>query len=375
MNIFNDSSKEKQSVVRNQLTPRQIGAKKIKRVMRAASSLQAKTPESFLKQRHLLGVTGFKVSTVVARLPITYIKSDLQNSHPWWTAKEVERPISENELTDAKKIGETNTFLVETQQRVIKLLNGETIKIVKKIFYDKDNKRRYKELYTETKDKQLVSYNSIPKHLMPLDGIDVVKVEADKEIIVVEGYPAAEALRTRKRNAVGIMSGTFDAPSERTLAPLLNAKTIYLWPDNDSAGVHHMQVVARKLHRMGAKEGQISFIRWLGGPRRADAFDFGGDERELDKLIAKSTTWNPEIRRSTNGVLRISPPRGSAKLSLSHRLKSPTPKITPVNKKKEEDPRTRLISIFKDIAKKTVSGDPLTENEKEFLQYIADSQP
>ena len=308
---------------------RQINARKIKQVMRRAAAQQVKTPTTFLKQRHLAGVTGYNVSPVVSRVPLQYVRGNLDNTSPWWQETEVSKPVDAEALIEENRIPETSIFRVQEETREITLLNGEKIRTVRRIYYDKEKNHRFKELFADH-DGELIDYNKIPKHLMPLDGISDAEIGGDTEIVVVEGYPAAEALRSRGVNAVGVISGTFDIPSERALEPLLAAKKIKLWPDNDSAGAHLMQTVARRLHAMGAREGQIELIRWIGGPRKADAFDFVGTDDELKAVLNSARTWDPSARYSTNSILWLSPPRGSAQLRLSYKVQPPMPKL-PLN--------------------------------------------
>ena len=129
---------------------------------------------------------------------------------------------------------------------------------------------------------------------------------------------------------MAILSGTFILPSERALAPLLGARHIVLWPDNDSAGAHLMSRVATALHRMGARSGQITVVLWRGGPRKGDAYDFHGEAPELEALLDQAVTWDPEVRFATSSIHQLSVPRVSPQLRLSDGVQPPTPRLLQV---------------------------------------------
>ena len=342
------------------LSKRHTEARKLTRALHYAGLNQQRKPTAFLKRRHLTAVTTFEVSPIAARMPQSLIMGQLAHLGPWWSQEVVTRSVDKSALTKDSRVPGTNTFLITIEKRQVRLLDGKDITTVREVYYDSDDARHFKKLYVKDDRGELIDYNRIPKHLMPLDGIDDVDIRADRDILVVEGYPAAETLRKRKQNAVGIMSGTFDVPSERALAPLLQAKTIYLWPDNDSAGVTLMDSVARQLNRMGARKEQIKVIRWIAGPRKGDAYDFPDDPQLLAELINKARPWRSDIRTATNSVLRLTPARSSPHLRLSNKIQPPRPTLHPVKtpERGPNDIQRRLTEIARAVtANTTVSDD------------------
>src|SRR5262245_32731488 len=81
------------------------------------------------------------------------------------------------------------------------------------------------------------------------------------EAVIVEGETCADALI-----AVGVAAlGTFGAevlPSDAVLRTLLTLQRIVLWPDNDRAGITHMQRIAERLLALDFPPEQLWTIDW-----------------------------------------------------------------------------------------------------------------
>jgi len=331
---------------------REIQAQKLKRIMRAVRARRIEKPPDVFKLRHMTGLCFAGSSIVPAHLPVSLTRGSLRDIDPWWHSDPVRRHYGEEELTEERRVGKTDKYLVRTDTRDIVLLDGRKLKTIRKVYYDKKQRLHSKELFAQDESGKVFAFNQIPRNLMALDGLDLVAIQPNKDIVVVEGSPAAEALRKRGMEAVGIISGTFAIPSERTLAPLLKAKYIVLWPDNDSAGAHLMSQVARTLHRMGARTDQIKLVFWRGGPRKGDAYDFAGNDEELQKLFGEAITWSPELRFATNSILRLSAMRAPLQLRLDYGAQPPTPEVV-----RERTPSV-ADSILTALASNLVSAEP-----------------
>ena len=346
------------------LTAREMEAKKLKQIMRAVGARQIKDPTTVFKLRHLSGLKFPGGSMVPARIPVSLTKGSLRDIDPWWHEEPVRRHYREDELTADRRVGNTDKYLVKIETRDIVLLDGRKIKTIRNVYYDKKKRLHSKDLLAEDESGEVFAYNLIPKNLMSLDGLEDVSIQPDKDILVVEGYPAAESLRNKGFEAVGIISGTFHIPSERALGPLLNAKNIMLWPDNDSAGATLMNGVAKALHSMGAQEGQIKLVFWQEGPRKGDAYDFSGSDDELQKLLDEAEEWSPELRFATNSIQYLSVPRTSPNLRLDYRVRQPTPElvrnITP----------SGVETLIEDVIRKLVNGESLSEEEKNLFESL-----
>ena len=105
---------------------------------------------------------------------------------------------------------------------------------------------------------------------LPLYGYDRLKRQTS-QVIVTEGEKAADALLDRRIAAVGTVTGASITPNERSLRELIG-KDVYLWADNDVAGIKHMDAVASRLFVIGVE--QIYDIKWAGAPAGGDADDF-----------------------------------------------------------------------------------------------------
>ena len=308
---------------------RDIDLERLKWAMHAMAAQSAKPHEVF-KTRHLAGLSLCGLSPVPVSVPERLTRGSARQIDPWWHADDVRRPVADEELTEDRRVGVTSRYRIRTEEHEIALLDGRRVTAIREVYYDTATGRHSKELFAEDEEGARLAFNSLPKNLMALEGLDHVAIGLDRDIVVTEGYPAADALRSRGIEAVAILSGTFILPSERALAPLLGARHIVLWPDNDSAGAHLMSRVATALHRMGARSGQITVVLWRGGPRKGDAYDFHGEAPELEALLDQAVTWDPEVRFATSSIHQLSVPRVSPQLRLSDGVQPPTPRLLQV---------------------------------------------
>jgi len=114
------------------------------------------------------------------------------------------------------------------------------------------------------------------------------RVAATEKVIVVEGEKCVHAL-----HSVGFVATTSPMGAGKASyadwSPLAG-KTVYLWPDNDEAGVKHMAEVADILSRLSPAPTVllIDHVAIASGPK-ADAADYvaelGGDQHECEGAI------------------------------------------------------------------------------------------
>lgn len=116
---------------------------------------------------------------------------------------------------------------------------------------------------------------------LPLYGIErTANLPDGTKIILTEGEKAAASLIARGFNAVGTVCGAAAVPSDESLSPL-SRFWLALWPDNDTAGIDHMEKISSRLHLLGVK---TFWITWPEAPPGGDAADFIGNFAELLKI-------------------------------------------------------------------------------------------
>ncbi len=126
---------------------------------------------------------------------------------------------------------------------------------------------------------------------LPLYGLQWINNQSDKDIILVEGEKAADALHNAEYRVFGTVTGASGCPSSNSLKPLVNSnKRILLWPDNDATGKDHMGKIAERLHSMGA---EISVIEWPDAPEKGDAFDYLNTNGDVNVLLESARKWEP----------------------------------------------------------------------------------
>ncbi len=114
------------------------------------------------------------------------------------------------------------------------------------------------------------------KHLFDMGSAAV------KDIIIVEGEKAADALIKAGHAALGTVTGASCCPNREVFAPLVGWEARkHLWCDNDDAGRAHMDKVASRLSSLGIEPCELV---WPDAPPKGDAYDFlqaGADVRAL----------------------------------------------------------------------------------------------
>ena len=145
-----------------------------------------------------------------------------------------------------------------------------------------------------------------------------------------EAVAAAEALIGMGLAGVGTLTGALHTPSREALEPLRAFPTIYLWPDNDSIGVRHMERIAQRLHTLGAKN--IKVIRWAG-PRKGDAADFQEGEVGVRALMKDARVWKADSKLRNRGQLSLRSTRVPVSLELPLGVRAPRLSIEPFSRK------------------------------------------
>jgi 5S rRNA maturation endonuclease (ribonuclease M5)/energy-coupling factor transporter ATP-binding protein EcfA2 len=127
---------------------------------------------------------------------------------------------------------------------------------------------------------------------LPLYGVH--RLGDAREVIVVEGEKAADALLALGLPALGTVCGASATPSEDALRPLVD-RVVFLWPDGDEPGRRHMQRIAERLHALGCAD--VRMIEWREVPEKGDAADYvarGGTAEGVRQLMAEARPWSPE---------------------------------------------------------------------------------
>ncbi|MFT6046473.1 MAG: hypothetical protein ACI9WC_002179 [Arenicella sp.] len=281
-----------------------------------------------MRPRHIKGLTGYRVSAKSGRVALSMVQGAKGEQDPWWRHDEVEK----YDIPSANDNINASPELLDEAKRRMLLLDGREVTSIRQVFYDHSIKKRFKRFWAEFKDGTQLPFSSIPTNLIPLYGIDTTGIPPDSIAILVEGASAADALKLHAYQAFGTSTGALATPSERALEPLLVAKSIVLWPDNDSAGVHHMQNVAKRLRGMGAKN--IKIVRWLGGPRKGDAADIKGGKDEIDQLLRAAKTWDEDSAISNDYIVKLRTFGFVSQLRLPQRVAPPSPKLVVTEKQR-----------------------------------------
>jgi hypothetical protein len=132
---------------------------------------------------------------------------------------------------------------------------------------------------------------------LPLYGLPELDAAPDGALVVVtEGEPAADALRTQGIFAVGTVCGARVTPTDDSLCPLLRFR-VAVWPDHDDDGTLHMTRIGEGLHRLG-HEG-VRRVVWADAPPSGDAVDFfaaGHTAEEARALLEAAGPMEPEAQ-------------------------------------------------------------------------------
>jgi hypothetical protein len=299
------------------------------------------------------------VSTVPAQVPASIVRRDAFFSDPWWTHADVRKSDPPPAPDPAKlvKRPDGSVVLSETVHQ-ISLLDGRKAAQIRRVLRNPRG-RRFKEflIQMETKDKpQQVSMAEVAP-LLPLYAVERFDPGTQAEIVVTEGVAAAEALIGMGLAAAGTLTGALHTPTREALAPASRFSPVYLWPDNDSIGVRHMERVAERLWALGARD--IRVIRWLGGPRKGDAADFQEAAEGVRKLMEDARKWKPGSSVRYRGQLATHAPRMPVALTLPPGARTPRPAILPqaqarvagVERGRHDVPAARATKHRKDGAK------------------------
>lgn len=114
--------------------------------------------------------------------------------------------------------------------------------------------------------------------------------DVNEHVVITEGQKATDALLRRGVVAVGTV-GAGTTPCDESLK-VLHGLTVFLWPDNDTLGVAHMDKIAERLWELGNRN--IRIVNWKDAPPKGDAADFKGSKEEIGELLKASTPFeNP----------------------------------------------------------------------------------
>ncbi len=168
--------------------------------------------------------------------------------------------------------------------------SGETITQHHRIDSE-ENGERNKSVWWERNGKN--NLNGFKTKDLPLYGLKWLLEEPDgpeRDIFACEGEPAADALHDAGYLALATVTGANGCPSEDSLIPLLGRNgRIILWPDNDEAGLSHMNRIAERLREMGVTCYRFD---WPDAPPKGDAADLMANRKAyslLSILISKNT--------------------------------------------------------------------------------------
>lgn len=364
LNFFSKNKRAKESS--KIIGKRAAAAKKIQRTMHAFANRQAilLASESSLRPRHVRALNGLGVSARAGKIPRSMIAGNQKEKDPWWSDEDVRKfDVPANVSSIVPSSAEAGSpRVIDEKVKTIKLLDGREVKAIRQVLYDPKTRTRSKRYWTEKEDGSRVDFDAIPKNLIPLYRIDEANIDETTTVVVVEGTPATDRLRELGFEAVGTMTGAFMSPSERAMAPLLDAKNVILWPDNDSVGAQHMQKVARRLSGMGVKD--IRIARWRGGPRKGDAADFEGSADDVRELLRQARTWSKSDPVSTDGVVHLRRFGYATQLRLPSRLKPPSPELTDSSATADHDP----LGVLRSVARM----DGLSETQRRTLHELID---
>jgi len=128
---------------------------------------------------------------------------------------------------------------------------------------------------------------------LPLYGIH--EVGDAREVVVVEGEKARDALKSAGIIAVGTVTGAATTPSDSALRPLVRpGRGVVLWPDADERGRRHMVRIAEALHRLGHRDVYIVEPP-ENVPQGWDAADAVVEGRDVRTIIDGAVPFKPPV--------------------------------------------------------------------------------
>lgn len=300
-----------------------------------AQEAAANSADSPFEQRHLRAMQlGF--SPVPARVPAAAVRRDAFFADPWWHRSEVGKPTVPDgrDAADPKRIRPDGALVLSEERYRIPLLDGRTIVQIRRVLLSK-RKRRFKEFTLFEEDAKGGLGNPVTMDavgsVLPLFGVGAVDPKSDPAIIVTEGVVAAEALTGLGFAAAATLTGALHTPSRAALEPLVAFGTVFLWPDNDSIGVRHMERVAQRLSALGAKD--IRVVKWRGGPRKGDAADFREGEAGIRALLSRAEPWKVSSGARNRGQLAVETPVRQTSLQLPLGVRPPQGSVEPFARK------------------------------------------
>ena len=144
----------------------------------------------------------------------------------------------------------------------------------------------------------------------PLYGVDrLAALPPRTPVVVVEGERAADALNAAGIAAVGTVTGASGTPSVGALLAL-GDYDIYLWSDNDKAGLGHMNRIAARLAENDIAEPKL--IEWKDAPEKGDAADFfeaGGAAEGVRELMTVADPYRIDTEREWDLAETLAPSR------------------------------------------------------------------
>jgi hypothetical protein len=116
-------------------------------------------------------------------------------------------------------------------------------------------------------------------------------VEHGREVVITEGFKAALWLAQHGHNSVAL-AGTYLSPSQGKKLRKIGTKEIFLFLDNDHAGIPSTPKVIKTLLKIGLP--RIMICRYPDGKIQPDELN----ETELNKAISKAYTLGEFYRRN-----------------------------------------------------------------------------
>jgi 5S rRNA maturation endonuclease (ribonuclease M5) len=116
---------------------------------------------------------------------------------------------------------------------------------------------------------------------LPLYRAQTLKDRPTAPVIICEGEKDADACAEAGFLALGSY-GADVVPEEEVLRPLKGHR-VYVWPDNDAAGMKHANAIAGRLAVMGV---DVTVLRWEDAPAKAGAADWFAMGKTADELRA-----------------------------------------------------------------------------------------
>jgi hypothetical protein len=126
--------------------------------------------------------------------------------------------------------------------------------------------------------------NGRPANTLPLYGCHELPDASEQSIVVlVEGFPARDALMKRGILAVATVAGANVTPTREVLSVLIGS-TVILWPDAHTVGRKHLRALVPDLQALGIAHRTVE--PWPTRQDGTDAADWTGTTEELVEFLA-----------------------------------------------------------------------------------------